>query len=57
MIHNIWFNKKKTESTGRWKIIFLKQIVENADLDKPISNKIMTTQEQCIKYDFVAPLM
>ena len=31
-------------------------MVENADLCKPVLNKIMTTQEQCVKYDFVAPL-
>ena len=55
-----WFktfdSTKNTESTGRWKTSFIKHIVENADLHKPVSNKIMTTQELCEKYDSVAPL-
>ena len=29
---------------------------ENANLYKPALNKIITTQEQCVKYNFVAPL-
>ena len=29
---------------------------ENADLHYAVLNKTMTTQEQCIKYDFLAPL-
>ena len=33
-----------------------KEIVGNADLHKPVLNKTMTTQEQCVKYDLVAPL-
>ena len=37
--------KKNTESRRRSKTSFLKQIVENADLHKPVSNKAMTTQE------------
>ena len=44
-----WFktfdSTKSTESTGRWKTSFLKQIVENADLHKPVSDKIIPTQE------------
>ena len=47
---------KNTERPGIWKTSFLKQIVENTDLQKPISNKIMTTQKYCLKYDFVALL-
>ena len=35
---------------------FPKEQVENTDLYKPVLNKIMTTQDQCIKYNFVAPL-
>ena len=31
--------------------------MENADLYKPVSNKIMTTQEKYIKCDFVTPLI
>ena len=44
-----WKCKKKQTS-------FLREIVENADLHKTALNKIMTTQEESIKYDFVAPL-
>ena len=33
-----------------------KETVENADLYKPALNKIMTTHEYCVKYNFVAPL-
>ena len=45
-----WFEtfdskQKNTEITERRKISFSKEIVENADLYKPILNKIMTTQE------------
>ena len=36
---------------------FRKEIVENADLHKPVLKKIMTAQEQCLKYNFVTPLM
>ena len=32
-------------------------MVENADLHKPVLNKIKTTNEWCLKYDFLAPLM
>ena len=32
------------------------EIVENADLYKPVLNEIITTQEYCVKYDFVTPL-
>ena len=44
-----WFKnltqRKITESTERRKTSFRKEIVENADLHKPVLNKIMTTQE------------
>ena len=30
--------------------------MENADLHKPVLKKIMTTEEQYVKQDFVAPL-
>ena len=46
---------KKTESTERRKISFPKEIVENADLQKPVLNKAMTTQEYWVKHNFVAP--
>ena len=40
----------------RQKTSFLNELVENADLHKPVLNKIKTTNEQCVKCDFVAPL-
>ena len=36
---------KNIQSSVRWEISFSKDIVENADLHKPILNKIKTTQE------------
>ena len=36
---------KNTESTKRQKTSFQTEIVENAELHKPVLNKIMTTQE------------
>ena len=38
------------------KTSFPNKQIENADLYKPVLNKIMTIQEQCVKYNFVAPL-
>ena len=46
-----WFE----ESTERRKTRFVKETVENADLRKAVLNKTGTTQEYCVKYDFVAP--
>ena len=45
---------------GQWrKTNFSKELVENADLPKPVPkpvlNKIMTAYEWCVKYNFVAP--
>ena len=37
--------KNTAESTEWWKPSFAKEIVENADLHKPVLNKIMTTKE------------
>ena len=34
-----------------------KEQIENTDLYKPVLNKIMTTQEQCVKYNFAALLI
>ena len=48
-----WFE----ESTERRKTSFLKETVEYADLHKAVLKKTMTTQVQCVKYDFVAPLI
>ena len=44
-----------TKSAERQKS-FPKEQIENTDLYKFVLNKIMTTQEQCVKYNFVAPL-
>ena len=35
---------------------FSKETTENADLHKAVWSKTMTSQEQCVKYDFVYPL-
>ena len=45
-----------TKSAERQKTSFPKEWVENTDLYKPVLNKIMTTQDQCVRYNFVAPL-
>ena len=37
------------------KTSFLKEQVENTDLYKSLLNKIMTTHEECIRYNFLAP--
>ena len=48
-------NTKKRKKTKR--LAFqTKKTVENANLYTPALNKIITTQEQCVKYNFVAPL-
>ena len=54
MTSNSKQNRKKT--TERRTIRPLKQKVENVDLYKPVSNKTMAMQEECIKYNFEAPL-
>ena len=41
---------ENTKSTERQKKSFPKEQVENTDLYKPVLNKIMTTQEQCVKH-------
>ena len=43
-----------TKRAERQKTSFPKEQIENADLYKFVLNKIMTTQEQCVKY--AAPL-
>ena len=52
-----YFNVLIQESTERRKTSFLKETVENADLHKAVLKKTMTTQEWCVKYYFVAPLI
>ena len=49
-----WF---KTKNTERRKTSFPKETVENSDLHKAALNKTMTSREQCVKCDFVAPLI
>ena len=41
----------------RQKASFPKESVETSDFYKSIFNKIMTTLEQCVKCNFIAPLM
>ena len=41
----ISFKTENTERTKRRKICFPKEIVENADLHKPVLNKIITTKK------------
>ena len=63
MLQNLWRLHQIRHITGRKdknsrtikKTSFLKELVENADLHKPILNKIKTANK-CAKYDFVAPL-
>ena len=43
--------RRKTKKTS-----FPKEKVENTDLYKPVLDKVMTTQEQCVKQNFIAPL-
>ena len=45
MIQNIRFKTKNTERTEIRIASFPKESVENADLHKPVLNKIMTIQE------------
>ena len=50
-------SKQKIQNVQRdKKSSFPKEQVENTDLYKPVLNKTMNTQEQCLKYNFVAPL-
>ena len=52
MIQNILPKTKSAESTEKRKASFRKETVENGDLDKPLLNKIMTTQELLRKIQF-----
>ena len=45
------YRNKKNEN-----LVLPKGWVENADLYKPVLNKILTTCELYVKYNFVAPL-
>ena len=44
-----------TKNAERQKTSLPKEQVENTELHKPVLNKIMNTQDQCVKYNFVAP--
>ena len=47
--------QKRQKEQNDKKTSFPKELVENADLHKPVLHKIKTTNEY-VKYDFVAPL-
>ena len=49
-------NIQKIQITERSKARFSKEQVGNAELYKPVLNKIMTTHEEFIKYNFAALL-
>ena len=53
-IHN---RQKRQKAQNDKNNNFLNELVENADIRKPVFNKIKATNEQCVKYDFVAPLI
>ena len=53
---NLTHNRQKRQKAQNKKTSFLKELVENADLHKPVLNKIKTTKKYCEKYNFVAPL-
>ena len=47
---------RKAKTQKHKNLVLPKEQVENADLCKPVLNKIMITREFYIKYNFVAPL-
>ena len=49
-------NRQKNSEHRKSKNQFLKEQVENTDLYKLVLNEIMTTDEECIKLNFEAPL-
>ena len=54
---NLTQTRQKTQKAQKDKITsFPKELLENTDFYKSILNKIMTTLEQCSKYNFVALL-
>ena len=55
-------NRQKTQKAQKDKKTsfpkeFLKCFNKPVDFYKPLWNKIMTTHEKCVKYNFVAPLI
>ena len=49
--------QKRQKAQNGKKTSFPKELVENADLHNPLLNKMRTTNEYCVKYDFVASLI
>ena len=47
---------EKTENAERQKTSLPKEQAENTDFSKPVLNKIMTTGQSRVRYNFVAPL-
>ena len=48
--------RQKPKAQKDENLVLPKEQVENADLYKPVLNKIMTTPEEYVKYNFVALL-
>ena len=49
--------RQNAKSIEKQKTNFPKESVKNTDLYKPVFNKIITTHEYCMKYNFVTPLI
>ena len=49
--------RQNAKSIEKQKTNFPKESVKNTDLYKPVFNKIITTREYCMKYNFVTPLI
>ena len=47
---------RKTKAQKDENLVLPKEQVENEDFHKPVLNKVMTTRQKFIKYNFVAPL-
>ena len=58
-VHKVTSNsiRLNAKSVEKQKTSFSKESVENKDLCKPVLTTIMTTHENCEKYNFVAPLI
>ena len=51
----VTLNLTQCKKRRKTKTSFSKKLVENAGLYKPVLNKIRTTHEQDVKFNFVAP--
>lgn len=49
-------SRQKTENAERRKADFPQEKEENADFSKLVLNKIMTSDEKCVKCNFIAPI-